>query len=30
MLYAGIDPTLRPLHAEPRFRALVRRLGLPE
>jgi serine/threonine-protein kinase len=30
MLYAGIDPILRPLHAEPRFRALVRRLGLPE
>jgi TolB-like protein/Flp pilus assembly protein TadD len=29
MLYLAIDPTFKPLHAEPRFQALVRKIGLP-
>jgi len=28
--FAGIDPLLNPLRAEPRFEAIVRRVGLPE
>ena len=30
MLYLGIDPTLRSLHAEPRFGALLKQVRLPE
>jgi hypothetical protein len=27
MVFIGIDPQLRPLHGEPRFEGLVRRVG---
>jgi len=30
MLYLAIDPTFKPLHAEPRFQDLLRRIGLPD
>ena len=29
MLYLAADPTYKPLYAEPRFRALLKRIGLP-
>jgi serine/threonine protein kinase/tetratricopeptide (TPR) repeat protein len=29
MLYLAIDPTFKPLHTEPRFRALLAKIGLP-
>ena len=29
MIYLAIDPTFKPLHAEPRFQALLKRIGLP-
>jgi len=29
MLYLAIEPTFKPLHAEPRFQALLRKIGLP-
>ena len=29
MLYLAIDPTFKPLHAEPRFQVLLRKIGLP-
>jgi len=30
MLYLGIDPTLRSLRDEPRFKAVLKKIGLPE
>ena len=30
MIYVGIDPTFRSLHAEPRFQTLLKKLGLPD
>ena len=30
LVYLGIDPTFRSLHAEPRFRALLKKMGLDE
>jgi eukaryotic-like serine/threonine-protein kinase len=29
ILYLAIDPTFKPLHGEPRFQALLKRIGLP-
>jgi hypothetical protein len=29
MLYLAIDPLYRPLYSEPRFRALLKKIGLP-
>jgi hypothetical protein len=29
MLYLGIDPLFRSLHDEPRFQALLKKIGLP-
>jgi hypothetical protein len=29
MLYLAIDPTFKQLHTEPRFRALLDKIGLP-